>query len=77
MAKLPLQYDGNNGFPVADKLAVKLNGGGHPYASGFKIISGRPFNEIKSECIALASELINNLDKVQSDETIQHPITND
>lgn len=63
----------NTGFPVADKLAEKLKGGGHPYASGFKVMTGRPFNEIKSECLALASELLNTLDKEPRHETVQHP----
>ncbi len=62
----------NSGYPVADKLAERLNGGGHPYASGFKLTDGRPFNEIKSECISLATELLNNLDKGHSHEALQH-----
>lgn len=62
----------NVGYGVADKLAEKLGGGGHPYASGFKIINSRPFNEIKSECIEFATELLNNLEKELSDEAIQH-----
>lgn len=64
----------NVGYGVADKLAEKLNGGGHPYASGFKVVSGRPFNEIKSECISYATELLDNLDKEHSDEheALQH-----
>ncbi len=66
----------NTGFAVADKIAEHLGGGGHPYASGFKQISARPFNELKSECIEFATELLNNLSadsgKEHSDETIQH-----
>jgi len=63
----------NAGYPVADKLALHLGGGGHPYASGFKVTSGRPFNEIKSECLAYAAELLDNLDKDSPHETLQHP----
>ena len=59
----------NVGYGVADKLAEKLGGGGHPYASGFKVISGRPFNEIKSECIDYAIELLDNLEKEHPDES--------
>jgi phosphoesterase RecJ-like protein len=62
----------NNGYAVADKLAEHLGGGGHPYASGFKIVHGRPFNEVKSECLAFAAELLNNLDKDHLDEALQY-----
>jgi nanoRNase/pAp phosphatase (c-di-AMP/oligoRNAs hydrolase) len=48
----------NYGKTIADKLAEHFGGGGHPYASGFKITAGRPFNEIKNECIRYATELL-------------------
>jgi len=50
----------NNGSPVAGRIAEHMGGGGHDYASGFKIEDGRPFNEIKSECIEYAIKLLNN-----------------
>jgi phosphoesterase RecJ-like protein len=59
----------NMGYPVAGKLAEHFGGGGHPYASGFKVQNSKPFNEIKSECIVLAHTLLTNLDKGHSDET--------
>lgn len=62
----------NPGYGIADKLAEHMGGGGHPYASGFKQITGRPFNEIKSECMSYATELLNNIDKEYSDEAVQH-----
>lgn len=62
----------NQGYPIAAKLAEHFGGGGHPYASGFKVQNGRPFNEIKSECISLASDLLNQLEKERQDETLQH-----
>ncbi|HSX32801.1 MAG TPA: DHH family phosphoesterase [Candidatus Saccharimonadales bacterium] len=63
----------NYGFPVAGKLAEHFGGGGHPYASGFKTEAhGKPFNELKSECISYATELLDNLDKEHTDETLQH-----
>lgn len=65
----------NVGFGVADKLAEKMGGGGHPFASGFKDVTGRPFNEIKSECTSFATELLNNLAKDATDETVQHTDT--
>ena len=51
----------NYGRGIANELAQHFGGGGHEYASGFKITNGRPFNEIKSECIAYATELLDKL----------------
>ncbi|HET6925038.1 MAG TPA: DHH family phosphoesterase [Candidatus Saccharimonadales bacterium] len=59
--------------PVAGKLAEHMGGGGHPYSAGFKVTDGRPFNEVKSECLAFATELLDNLDKDAPDEALQHP----
>jgi len=53
----------NNGAPIAGKLAEHMDGGGHDYAAGFKVEGGRPFNEVKSECIEYATELLNNLNQ--------------
>lgn len=50
----------NNGAEIADKLAANFGGGGHAYASGFKVTNGRSFGEIKSECIAIATGLLEN-----------------
>ena len=62
----------NYGSPIAGKLAEKFGGGGHAYSSGFKVSAGRPFNEIKSECITYAAQLLDNLEQEQTDETSQH-----
>lgn len=62
----------NQDAPVAGKLAEKFGGGGHEYASGFKVEDGRPFNEIKSECISFTTALLDNLDKEKSHEAVQH-----
>ena len=51
-------------FPVGGDLADHFGGGGHAYASGFKVQDGRPFDAIKSECIRTATELIDRLDKL-------------
>lgn len=51
----------NRGAPVANELAKHFGGGGHAFAAGFKIQDGRPFNEIKSECIKFTTELLDNL----------------
>jgi phosphoesterase RecJ-like protein len=62
----------NFGTPVAGELAKAFGGGGHPYASGFKVTGARPFNELKSECIHKATELLDNLERKPEDETVQH-----
>ncbi len=51
------------GNAIADKIAAHMGGGGHPYASGFKITNGQPFNEIKAKCIAFATQLLDELDR--------------
>ncbi len=48
----------NFGVGIADQLAKHFGGGGHPYASGFKVQDGRSIDEIKSGCIKVASELL-------------------
>lgn len=70
--KITGAFRANVGYGVADKLAEHMGGGGHPYASGFKQVTSRPFNEIKSECISFATELLNNVDKEHPDEIVQH-----
>lgn len=62
----------NNGSPIAGQLAEHMGGGGHSYAAGFKIEDGRPFNEVKSECIEYATQLLTNLEQEHTDETLQH-----
>lgn len=62
----------NPGATIGAELAEHFGGGGHPYASGFKVQDGRPFNEIKSECISFATELLTKLKQGTSDEPIQH-----
>jgi phosphoesterase RecJ-like protein len=43
---------------IAGKLAKHFGGGGHGFAAGFKIVDGRSFSEVKSECIAYTTELL-------------------
>jgi phosphoesterase RecJ-like protein len=62
----------NQDSPIGGKLAEHFGGGGHMYASGFKIQDGKPFNEVKSECIAYATELLDNLEREDNNETLQH-----
>jgi phosphoesterase RecJ-like protein len=51
----------NYGITIANTLAEHFGGGGHIYASGFKVSDGRPFNELKAECIRYATELLDTL----------------
>lgn len=63
----------NQDGPIAGELASHMGGGGHLHAAGFKVIDGKPFNEVKSECLRFATELLNNIDtKDENDETIQY-----
>ncbi|HUY84944.1 MAG TPA: DHH family phosphoesterase [Candidatus Dormibacteraeota bacterium] len=55
----------NSGNPIAGQLAEHFGGGGHAFASGFKITDGRGFDDVKAECLRLAAEL---LDKLKTDE---------
>ncbi len=52
----------NYGKTIAGDLAKHFGGGGHPYASGFKITSSQPFADIKQQCIMKASQLLDELD---------------
>lgn len=51
----------NAGRGIAHKLAEHFGGGGHPYAAGFKVQSGKPYTEVKAECLQLASKLLDEL----------------
>jgi bifunctional oligoribonuclease and PAP phosphatase NrnA len=53
----------NHGYPIANKLAEHFGGGGHDYASGFKITDGRHFDQLKSECVELATDLLDAFNK--------------
>lgn len=53
----------NFGKPIANKLAGHFGGGGHPYASGFKVQDGRSLAEIKTECIKITAQLLDNLEQ--------------
>lgn len=51
----------NNGYPIAADLATAMGGGGHTYASGFKVTDGRRINDVKSSCLTKAQELLATL----------------
>lgn len=51
----------NAGASIAAELAKNFGGGGHIYASGFKVTDSQSFDQTKSECIALATRLLDEL----------------
>lgn len=51
----------NYGYGIANDLAKQFGGGGHVYASGFKITDGRTFDTIKTQCVEYASKSLANL----------------
>jgi len=51
----------NSGAPIGGKLAEHFDGGGHAFASGFKITSGRSFDEVKAECLKYAADLLDSV----------------
>jgi phosphoesterase RecJ-like protein len=51
---------------IAADLADSLGGGGHAFASGFKVTDGRSFEAVKKACLDKAVELLNALDKEAS-----------
>ena len=62
-SRITAKIRANQGYGIAAKLAEHFGGGGHPYASGFKIQDGRTFEDIKSECIQVATELLGSNNK--------------
>lgn len=59
----------NYGYGIGARLAEHFGGGGHVYASGFKVEDGRPVSKITSECIALATKLLDELEQEPQHET--------
>jgi phosphoesterase RecJ-like protein len=68
--KFTAKIRANYGKPIAQELAEHYGGGGHKYASGFKVVSSQPFEQVKAECIAYAQQLLDNLEQDEPDETL-------
>lgn len=60
----------NHGYGIAAQLADHFGGGGHEYAAGFKLLDNKPVEEVKTECLNLASDLLNNLNQETSHEAV-------
>lgn len=58
--KITAKIRSNFGVSISGDLAKHFGGGGHSYASGFKISANdhRNFEDVKNECIKIASELL-------------------
>ena len=51
----------NFGRAIGSDLASAFGGGGHPYASGFKITNGRKLDDVHADVIKKANELLDLL----------------
>lgn len=60
--KITAKIRSNFGKGISDKLAEHFGGGGHPYASGFKIQSGQSYDDIKAETIKVAVSLLDGIE---------------
>jgi phosphoesterase RecJ-like protein len=56
--KITAKIRANYGKAIADKLAEHFGGGGHPYASGFKITDGQSYEDVKNKTIEMAAKLL-------------------
>jgi phosphoesterase RecJ-like protein len=54
---------------IAAELAEHLGGGGHAFASGFKVGAGRAFDDVKPDALNYASELLAKIDN-ESNEAV-------
>ena len=51
----------NYGHAIADKVAEAFGGGGHKYASGFKIEDVADISELKAKLIEKTTELLESI----------------
>lgn len=59
--KLTAKIRCNYGYPIANELAKAFGGGGHPYASGFKLTDKQLISDIKPQVIQKAHQLLGDL----------------
>lgn len=67
----------NPGYSIGNMLAEHFGGGGHPYASGFKLTNAKSYEDIKIDCIQVVSKLIATIEQDKTDETTQYTYTTD
>jgi nanoRNase/pAp phosphatase (c-di-AMP/oligoRNAs hydrolase) len=56
----------NTEAPIAADIATSLGGGGHEYASGFKVTDGRTIDEVKKECLKAAAMRLTDIKNKQT-----------
>lgn len=61
--KITAKIRTNLGVGIAASLAEHFGGGGHSYASGFKITDGKPFDDVKKQCIEICKKLLDKKDE--------------
>lgn len=61
--KITAKIRANYGVGIAGKLSEHFGGGGHSYASGFKITDGRTLDKIKAETIKVTRDLLAELNQ--------------
>jgi phosphoesterase RecJ-like protein len=61
--KITAKIRANYGFAIAGALAEAFGGGGHAYASGFKLQNGSTLDFVRNQCIEKANELLTELPK--------------
>jgi len=52
----------NPGAGIGAELAEHFGGGGHKFASGFKVVGGKPFEDLRAECLRYADDLLKALE---------------
>lgn len=67
----------NAGYAIGAELAEHFGGGGHPYASGFKLQDGRSYQDIRTECISVVTGLIDKLKQDKPHEDSQYAYQTD
>ena len=67
----------NAGYGLAADLAEHFGGGGHTFASGFKLQNNKDIDKVKQDCISKADELMRDLLQDNTNATIQHTYSTD
>lgn len=65
----------NYGYAIAGQLAEHFGGGGHAYASGFKLEGGKPVTGVIAECMQAATDLLDKLKQETQDENPEYTYT--
>lgn len=55
----------NPGHGIGADLAEHMGGGGHAFASGFKVTSGRKYTDIEADCLKYAERLLDTLNEIR------------